>query len=86
MGAVILALWWHLPLVVHHALAGGVAGMCSGAIGAARADFHAYTTMRTPDEFRAYNWRVARFRWMQGAILGFVSGLGLGPVAGSLLS
>ena len=54
-----------------------VKGFISGVLVAAAVDFKAFQSFKTLDEFAAYSWRVAAFRWLQGGVLGAVSAAGL---------
>jgi hypothetical protein len=55
-----------------------VVGAIGGAVGAARADFKSFKAFQSIDEFLAYDWKIAAFRVVQGAIIGAVMGAGLG--------
>ena len=52
-----------------------------GAVSAAAVDYHAFTTWHSFKDVEGYNWGVAAFRWVQGAVVGVVAGLGLGLVS-----
>lgn len=62
---------WHLLAL---AAAGGA---FTGALGAARADYQAYISWDRWQDFQSYDWRLASFRWVHGAIVGAVGGVGL---------
>jgi hypothetical protein len=49
-----------------------VRGAFSGFLAAAVIDFQAFRKFKTVDEFAAYDWRVAGFRWAQGAVIGLL--------------
>lgn len=55
-----------------------VVAALSGAIAAARVDFHAFKSWQSFDDASKYSWKTALFRWLQGAIVGAVMGAGLG--------
>jgi len=52
----------------------------AGALAAASTDFLAFKKFQTFSEFKDYNWRVAVFRWTQGAVLGVAAAFGLNAV------
>lgn len=56
-------------------------GIASGFIAAVGADIVAFRSWKTFDDARAYDWKVATFRWVQGVVLGAISGAGLGAIA-----
>lgn len=56
---------------LHVALHSGVGRATLVGIGvAAKGDWAAFQAFKSFDEFTAYNWRVAIWRWTQGAIIG----------------
>lgn len=52
----------------------------AGALVAASTDFLAFRKFKSLTEFKAYNWRVAAFRWGQGAVVGVLGYFGLGQM------
>jgi hypothetical protein len=52
----------------------------SGAIAAAVVDIHAFLTWKKFQDVEAYDWGVAVFRWVQGAVAGALTGLGMGAM------
>lgn len=54
-----------------------VAGALAGFIAAAVVDINAFRTWKSVDEALAYNWRVASWRWLQGAISGVLMAAGI---------
>lgn len=50
-----------------------VRGAIGGALIAARIDYLAFQAMKDPAQFVAYNWKIAAWRWFQGAVIGAVS-------------
>ena len=57
-----------------------LAGALSGLVAAAAVDFHAFKTWQSFSDAKSYNWSVAAFRWLQGAIMGGLAALGLAGV------
>jgi len=55
-------------------------GALAGLISAAGVDLHAFSGMKSADEFLRYSWTLAAFRWVQGAALGALTGLGYGAI------
>ena len=55
-----------------------VKGLLTGAGAAAVVDLNAFRSWKSFDEAASYSWATARFRWLQGAILGALAGAGLG--------
>lgn len=52
----------------------------AGALAAASTDLLAFRKFQSATEFKDYNWRVAAFRWGQGAVMGVLAYYGLGQV------
>lgn len=50
-----------------------VQGAIGGWLVAARVDYEAFKHWQSFDEAKAYNWKVAAWRWLQGAIIGAVT-------------
>lgn len=44
-----------------------------GALIAARIDYVAFQSWKDPAQALAYNWKIAAWRWFQGAVIGVVS-------------
>jgi hypothetical protein len=57
-----------------------VRGALSGLLAAALVDIHSFRTFKNVDEFAAYDWRLAGFRWFQGAVAGAIAAAGLGAI------
>ena len=57
-------------------------GALAGWLSAAATDFHAFRAWQSFKDVRAYNWGTAIFRWVQGAVIGAVSGAGLTALVG----
>lgn len=57
-----------------------VHGAITGALASAVVDFQAFKTWTTFHDFVTFNWATAAFRWLQGAVLGAVAGVGLGAL------
>lgn len=60
----ILTTLWGNP-ILHGAVLGGLV--------AARVDYMAFIAMKTPGDALAYDWKVAAWRWFQGAVMGAVA-------------
>lgn len=54
-----------------------IAGAFSGFLAAAAVDFHAFASWKRVEDAMTYNWKVAVFRWVQGAVAGAIGGLSL---------
>ncbi len=65
------------PIILSAAHSAVVKGALSGALAAAVVDFHAFMSFKSPTDVKNYNWGVAAFRWLQGAITGALVGGGL---------
>ena len=52
----------------------------AGALAAAAIDFAAFRQWKSFDEITQYDWKLALFRWAQGAVIGAISALGLGSL------
>ncbi len=57
-----------------------VVGAVAGFLAAARVDFAAFKAFKSIDDVYAYDWKIAAFRWAQGAAIGALSGLGFNVV------
>ena len=55
-----------------------VQGALSGLLAAALVDFGAFREWKSFDDFRVYGWRLAAWRWFQGAVVGVVTAAGIG--------
>jgi len=55
-----------------------VQGAISGAVAAALIDFAAFRSWKSFNDALSYTWSIALFRWVQGAVVGAVTSLGLG--------
>lgn len=58
-----------------------VQGAITGAIAAAGVDIHAFQTWKSFNDVATYSWSTALFRWLQGAVLGAVAGVGFTGLA-----
>lgn len=56
-------------------------GAMTGWASAAVADFAAFKSWKSFNDAFIYDWKVAAWRWVQGAIVGAVTGAGLGVIA-----
>lgn len=54
-----------------------IAGAISGLLSAAAVDFAAFRKWQSFADAASYSWSVAAWRWLQGAVIGAVSGAGL---------
>lgn len=54
-----------------------VQGALTGALSAAWIDFVAFKSWKSFDDVWRYDWRLAAFRWTQGAVTGAVAALGV---------
>ena len=61
-----------------HALIHAGTGALGGWATAARVDYTAFVSWKSFQDARAYDWKVAIFRWLQGAVIGAVTGGGFG--------
>ncbi len=56
----------------------GVAGGgVSGLLTAATVDFQAFRAWKSFDDAASYGWSIAAFRWIQGSVIGALTGAGL---------
>lgn len=55
-----------------------VAGALAGLIAAALVDFNAFRTWKSLDDAMAYDWKLASWRWAQGAVSGALVAAGIG--------
>jgi len=53
-------------------------GAISGVVTAAIVDVGAFRGWKSWDDALTYQWGIATFRWFQGAVIGALTGLGLG--------
>lgn len=53
-------------------------GALTGWASAAVVDYHAFSQWKSLDDAKKYDWSTAAWRWIQGAVMGAVSGAGLG--------
>ena len=58
-----------------------VHGAIAGWFGAAAVDFSAFRSWKSAQEAITYNWGLAAWRWLQGAVVGGVTALGYGAIA-----
>lgn len=56
------------------------AGALSGLMAAVLVDYHAFSTWKSFNDAKNYNWGVALFRWVQGAVSGALVAIGYGAV------
>jgi hypothetical protein len=57
-------------------------GAVSGLVSAAAVDLQAFRSWKSFSDAVSYNWRVAAWRWLQGAILGALGAAGYGAMVG----
>lgn len=50
-------------------------GAITGFLVAARIDYLAFKNFQSPTEAKAYDWKIAAWRWFQGAVIGALSTL-----------
>jgi hypothetical protein len=55
-------------------------GAAAGLIAALATDLGSFKSWKSFDDALSYDWKVAAFRWIQGAVLGALSALGVGAV------
>lgn len=55
-------------------------GAVTGIVTAAAVDISAFRSWKSFDDVARYDWKVAAFRWVQGAILGALVAAGFGTV------
>lgn len=65
-------------LAAHPILSATFHGALTGWASAAVVDYHAFTTWKSFGEAKSYAWGIAAWRWVQGAVMGAVTGAGLG--------
>ena len=51
-----------------------VRGALSGILAAAAVDLHAFYAWKSFDDVKTYSWGTASFRWLQGAVMGALTG------------
>lgn len=66
-----------LLAILHSSVAHGA---ITGLVTAAAADYAVFRQWKNWEDARTYNWGVASFRWVQGLIVGAMTGAGLGWV------
>jgi hypothetical protein len=54
-----------------------VRGAIAGVLAAAVVDYGAFRSWKSFDDAAAYDWKTASWRWLQGAIVGTLTGVGL---------
>jgi hypothetical protein len=64
-------------LLAHPVVRGALAGL----LAAAAVDLGAFRAWKTWQEAATYHWGTASFRWVQGACIGALTGLGFGAWA-----
>lgn len=55
-------------------------GAVTGWLAAAAVDFQAFRTWKSFHDVAVYQWNIAAWRWLQGAIVGAVTAAGLGTI------
>lgn len=55
-------------------------GALTGLLAAAATDLHAFRSWQSFHDAASYNWDVAAWRWLQGAVLGTAGAAGLGMI------
>lgn len=58
-----------------------VRGALSGLISAALVDFAAFRSWKNFHDAYVYDWQTAGFRWLQGAVVGAITGSGLSAIS-----
>jgi hypothetical protein len=53
----------------------------AGLVSAAAVDIAAFRSWQSWNDAAQYSWTTASFRWFQGALLGVLTGIGLGAIA-----
>lgn len=66
-----------MELLQHPLVQGTIAGLVSAAL----VDFAAFRAWKSWQDAASYSWGTALFRWAQGAVVGFVTALGIGVSA-----
>lgn len=56
-------------------------GALTGLLAAASVDFAAFRTWKNFDQAKTYDWKLAAFRWAQGAVVGMLAAVGIGQMA-----
>lgn len=51
-------------------------GLVAGLLAAARIDYEAFKSWQSFHDVATYDWKTASWRWLRGAIVGAVAGLG----------
>ena len=54
-----------------------VRGAIAGVLAAGLVDYGAFRSWKSFDDAAAYDWATASWRWLQGAIVGALTGIGL---------
>lgn len=57
-----------------HILSGAITGVAA----AAYVDYLAFRSWKSFDDFRRYDWGIAVWRWIQGAVIGGLTAAGFG--------
>lgn len=52
-------------------------GVITGLLGAMLIDYGAFKSWKSSQDALSYDWRLAAWRWLQGAVTGAVAGAGL---------
>lgn len=69
-------------LIQHVAQIPLVHGALTGWASAAVVDLHAFTSWHSWSDAKKYDWGVATFRWVVGAVTGAAMAVGMGAVLG----
>lgn len=54
-----------------------VRGAIAGAVAASAIDIQAFRSFKSATDLKTYSWSLALFRWVQGAVFGALTALGI---------
>lgn len=61
-----------------------VQSILTGLVTAASVDLAAFRAWKSWDDAATYDWKTASWRWVQGAVIGLLTGLGFGAAFGQI--